>query len=216
MVWVPRGWVSGVGVEAKAVTVMHGPHAAAIGSGLVKFGVVAAMVHPVETLATMGGLAYLAVRGKRGKGWIRKNQDMSGFDLLMGEDIAFDNTENPNQEGMDELVSEVEEAVEEEFDEEELAEEYKLDLMTTESACMTKVEEIAPEIQDASPRIIHNKRLQLGLLSGTGDHLFVSYLGKVWKIQFVGRARAGWVVEVGEYKRQQVFSSPVMPTHAHR
>ncbi|KAL8882740.1 MAG: hypothetical protein Q9192_007532, partial [Flavoplaca navasiana] len=80
------GTKAGLGTKsalgAKAVAAMHTPHAAAIGSGMVKVGIAAAYTHPVSCLAMTGGLAYLAFRGKRGKGWIKRNRDVTGFELL--------------------------------------------------------------------------------------------------------------------------------------
>ncbi|KAL8976637.1 MAG: hypothetical protein Q9205_007394, partial [Flavoplaca limonia] len=76
------GTKAGLGTKsalgAKAVAAMHTPHAAAIGSGMVNVGIVAAYTHPVSCLAMTGGLAYLAFSGKRGKGWIKRNRDVTG------------------------------------------------------------------------------------------------------------------------------------------
>ncbi|CAO1601167.1 hypothetical protein XANCAGTX0491_004831 [Xanthoria calcicola] len=87
------------GLASKVGLAVHSGHAAAIGSGMVKVGLVAAWTHPVTSLAMTGGLAYLAFRGKRGKGWIRKNRDVTGFELLMGEDVAFEMAEEGGRGG---------------------------------------------------------------------------------------------------------------------
>jgi len=56
-----------IGLGTTAVGLMHGGHAAAIGSGIAKAGAVAAVLHPVAGIEMVGGLAWIAYRGKRGK-----------------------------------------------------------------------------------------------------------------------------------------------------
>ncbi|KAL9607373.1 MAG: hypothetical protein Q9204_009338 [Flavoplaca sp. TL-2023a] len=116
------GTKAGLGTKsalgAKAVAAMHTPHAAAIGSGMVKVGIAAAYTHPVSCLAMTGGLAYLAFRGKRGKGWIKRNRDVTGFELLVGEDVAFEMAENGEEEGVEGVIAEVGEVAQERIGEE--------------------------------------------------------------------------------------------------
>ena len=152
------------GFASKAGLAVHSGHAAAIGSGMVKVGLVAAWTHPVTSLAMTGGLAYLAFRGKRGKGWIRKNRDVTGFELLIGEDVAFEIAgEGEDGEEVEEVVKEVGEVVEErigrerggdgevegEEDDDDLAEALSLGLVVTEPASMeTGDQEMVADIEN--------------------------------------------------------------------
>ena len=152
------------GLASKAGLAVHSGHAAAIGSGMVKVGLVAAWTHPVTSLAMTGGLAYLAFRGKRGKGWIRKNRDVTGFELLIGEDVAFEIAgEGEDGEEVEEVVKEVGEVVEErigrerggdgevegEEDDDDLAEALSLGLVVTEPASMeTGDQEMVADIEN--------------------------------------------------------------------
>ena len=132
-----------VGLGAKAAALMHGSHAAAISSDMMKAGAVAAYAHPVTGLAMTGGLAYLVIRGKRGKGWNKKNkkpEDMDGFDLLVGEEEAFEEAENPdNDADLNDSDQEIDD---------ELAEDLRLGLITTEPGTMTEEHEAVPAVQD--------------------------------------------------------------------
>ncbi|KAL8735168.1 MAG: hypothetical protein Q9166_001044 [cf. Caloplaca sp. 2 TL-2023] len=137
------------GVGTKAATVMHGGHAAAIGGGMAKAGVVAAYAHPVTGIALTGGLVYLAYRGKKGKRWNKKNkkpEEMDVFDLLEGEDVAFEQAENLDEEVKEELVADLNDP-DQEIDE-ELAEELKLGLVTTELGPMSEEHEDIPAVQN--------------------------------------------------------------------
>ena len=138
-----------LGLGAKAAALMHGGHAAAIGSGAAKAGAVVALAHPVTGLALTGGLAYLAIRGKRGKGWNKrhkKTDEMDVFDLLEGEEEAFEQAENPDPEVKEELAAEMNDP-DLKIDE-ALAEEMKLRLTTTDPQITPKEHEAVPAIQD--------------------------------------------------------------------
>ena len=135
-----------IGLGAKAAALMHGGHAAAIGSGAAKAGAVVALAHPVTGLALTGGLAYLAIRGKRGKGWNnrhKKTDEMDVFDLLEGEEEAFEQAENPDPEVKEELAAELNDP--DQNVDEDLAEEFKLRLATTDSEV-----EALPAVEDTS------------------------------------------------------------------
>ena len=135
-----------LGLGAKAAALMHGGHAAAIGSGAAKAGAVVALAHPVTGLALTGGLAYLAIRGKRGKGWNKrhkKTDEMDVFDLLEGEEEAFEQAENPDPEVKEELAAELNDP--DQNVDGDLAEELKLRLATTDSEV-----EALPAAEDTS------------------------------------------------------------------
>lgn len=138
-----------LGLGAKAAALMHGGHAAAIGSGAAKAGVVVALAHPVTGLALTGGLAYLAIRGKRGKGWNKrhkKTDEMDVFDLLEGEEEAFEQAENPNPEVKEELGAQMNDP--NPNVDEDLAEEMKLRLVTTDPQLISDEDGAIPTVQD--------------------------------------------------------------------
>ena len=96
-----------LGLGSKAAALMHGGHAAAIGSGAAKAGAVIALAYPVTGLALTRGLAYPAIRGQRGKEWnkrYKKTDEMDVFDLLEAEEVAFEQAENPDPEVKEELA----------------------------------------------------------------------------------------------------------------
>ena len=138
-----------LGLGAKAAALMHGGHAAAIGSGAAKAGVAVAFAHPVTGLALTGGLAYLAIRGKRGKGWNerhKKPDEMDVFDLLEGEDEAFEQAENPDPEVKEELAAEMND-----LDlnvDEDLAEDMRLRYAITDPQGILEEHEAIPAVQD--------------------------------------------------------------------
>ena len=137
-----------LGLGAKAAALMHGGHAAAIGSGAAKAGAVVALAHPVTGLALTGGLAYLAIRGKRGKGWNKrhkKTDEMDVFDLLEGEEEAFEQAENPDPEVKEELAAETNDP--DLSADEDLAEEMKLRLTTTDPQVIPNEHEAVPAVQ---------------------------------------------------------------------
>ena len=122
---------SHVSFGAKTAALIHGGHAAAIGSTMVKAGAVAALAYPVTGLALMGGLGYLAIRGKRGKNWNKKNmntEEMDVFHLLMVEDEYADNPGRNKEEGQ--LIAEAND-LDQRKTNEELAEEPRLGLVAT-------------------------------------------------------------------------------------
>ncbi|KAL8721933.1 MAG: hypothetical protein Q9225_001489 [Loekoesia sp. 1 TL-2023] len=143
------GHAAAIGSGAKAAALMHGGHAAVIGGGMAKAGAAAAFAHPVTGIAITGGLAYLAIRGKRGKDWNKKHKhpkDMDVFDLLVGEEKAVEQAENPDRDVTEELVADLDDS-DQEIDE-NLAEELKLGLVTTEPGIMTEEHEAVPAVQD--------------------------------------------------------------------
>ena len=131
---------SHVGFGAKAAGLMHGGHAAAIGTTMVKAGAVAVLAHPFTGLAVTGGLVYLAIRGKRGKGWNKKNMktaEMDVFHLLVLE-----------EEGQ--LVAERNDLGQFKVNE-ELAEEPRLELVDTEPGTGLEKHQAVPALQDIRP-----------------------------------------------------------------
>ncbi|KAL8786804.1 MAG: hypothetical protein Q9195_008062 [Heterodermia aff. obscurata] len=140
-----------LGVGAKAAALMHGGHAAAIGSGAAKAGAVVALAHPVTGLALTGGLAYLAIRGKRGKGWNKrhkKTDEIDVFDLLEGEEEAFEQAENPDPELKEELAAEMNDP--DLNIDGNLAEELKLRLDTTDTQAIQEEHEATAVVKDTS------------------------------------------------------------------
>ena len=135
---------SHIGVGAKAAGLMHGGHAAALGSTAAKAGVAVAFHNPVIGIPVAVGLGYLVVRGKRGKGWNKKNKkvdDLTYFDMLEQENEQFEQAENP-----EDVVAQANLA-DEEIDE-ELAEQLRLGLVTTEPGVIQEKNEDAPAIQN--------------------------------------------------------------------
>ena len=117
---------------------MHGAGAAKVGA-LAKVGTVAAFAHPVTGVVMTGGLIYLAVRGKRGKNWkpgskkdqsLEKLDDPSVSDMLVAEDEFWDQAENPDKTMEEDLVAALEHH--DQKVDEDLAEDLKLSLVTTE------------------------------------------------------------------------------------
>ena len=138
-----------LGLGAKAAALMHGGHAAAIGSGAAKASAVVALAHPVTGLALTGGLAYLAIRGRRGRGWNKrhkKTDEMDVFDLLEGEDEAFEQAEKPDPKVEEELAAEMNDP--DLKVDEVLAEEMKFRLTTTDPQDTPKEHEAVPVVQD--------------------------------------------------------------------
>ena len=150
-----------VGLGAKAAGLMHGGHAAATGSGMAKAAAlthgghaaaiasVAMFAHPVTGLAVTGGLAYLAYRGKKGKGWNKQHKklkDMDVSDGLKAEDEALEQAENPDQDVKEELDAALNDP-DQKIDA-ELVEELKLELGTTEAGAMAEEHEAVPAVQD--------------------------------------------------------------------
>ena len=136
-----------VGLGAKAAALMHGgSHAAALGSsGMAKAGVAVAFAHPVTGIAMTGGLAYLAIRGKRSKGWNKKHmqkkpEDMDVLDMLEVEDEAFDRAGGDPDKVVEELNAEMNDG--------ELADDLHLGLVTTEPATLSEDHEAVPAVQD--------------------------------------------------------------------
>ena len=70
----------------------------AVGAKVAKVGVAVAYAHPVTAVAVTGGLAYLALKGKRGKGWNEQQKtadDATYFDLLEQENEQFKQADGP-------------------------------------------------------------------------------------------------------------------------
>ena len=146
---------SHVGFGAKAAGIIHGGHAAAIGATMVKAGAVAVLAHPVTGLAVTGGLVYLAIQGKRSKGWNKKNmktEEMDVFHLLEVEEEALEEAENPDRDVVEvQLVAEQNDPDRLEISEEELAEGPILGLIVTEPLAGPEKHEAVPALQDTGP-----------------------------------------------------------------
>ena len=146
---------SHVGFGAKAAGLMHGGHAAAIGTSMFKAGVVFAFAHPFSGLVVTGGLVYLAIRGKRGKIWNKKNvkpEEMDVFDLLMEEDEAIEEAENSNRDVEEgQLIAEQNDPDQLKSNEEELAEEPRSGLFVTEPWTGPEKHEAVPALQNTRP-----------------------------------------------------------------
>ena len=98
-----------VAMAPKAVALMHSGHAAAIGAGAAKVGVVAAGPYAVPLVVT-GGLLFVAWQGKRGRNWNKKHkkvEEMDVFDKLENENAFLEAVEKPELAA--ELAKEVEE-----------------------------------------------------------------------------------------------------------
>ena len=145
---------SHVGFGAKAAGLMHGGHATAIGTTMAKAGAVAALAHPFTGLAVTGGLAYLAIRGKRGKGWNKKNMktaEMDVFHLLVVEEEALEEAENPDRDAEEgQLVAEQNDLDHFKVNE-ELAEKPRLELVDTEQGTGLEKHQAVPAVQHINP-----------------------------------------------------------------
>ena len=140
-----------------AAALMHGEHAAAIGGGAAKVGVVAGGLHAAPFVVVTGGLMYFAYQGKRGKRWSKKNKaDMDVLDMIKGEDKWLEAAKNPELAA--EIKNEMEDDIKEELKEgmndpdqeidKEIVEKLKLGLVTTEPGVIPEETEVIPAVQD--------------------------------------------------------------------